>query len=67
MNPVLSLLFVLAVIIAPLPFGGNIPTAWTTSAFIAGVFVIALSVKSKIFGLISTFKGQKSRNFLLQV
>lgn len=48
MDPILSGMFILAVLLAPMPFGGNIPPAWAASAFIAGVIVIVLAVKNLV-------------------
>lgn len=48
MDRLLLFLFLVLVILAPLPFGGNIPLSWTGSAFAAGLLVIIISLQNLI-------------------
>ncbi len=46
MDKFLFFAFILLVLLAPLPFGGNIPVAWTANAFVAGLLVVLISVRN---------------------
>ncbi len=48
MDRTVLFLFVALVLLAPLPFGGNIPIAWTAYAFVVGLLVIFFSVQNLV-------------------
>ena len=48
MDRAVFFLFVALVLLAPLPFGGNVPAAWTADSFVAGLLVIIVSVQNLV-------------------
>lgn len=47
---ILLYLFLALVVLAPLPLGGNNPTAWTIDAFCAGILVSLFSLQNLLLG-----------------
>ncbi len=48
MDRFLFYFFIALVLLAPLPFGGNIPVAWTAYAFVVGLLVMIVSINNLV-------------------